>query len=192
MCPSRYAACLGGGVTSGAIPTMPPRSGRAWRLPRLTCSHGWPSPAGGGSGRGSESRHGNAAAGQDDDGHGAPGSRPVGEEVTRAGRAGSIASRDAMWGGRHVPTTPPSPDARIATAPTSGAIRKDPTPATARGSTVRYGHPAIRTPILDAAPACHLPQMREFVGGFRRRAPRSGRIAPPENAPRPLQRVAGV
>jgi hypothetical protein len=34
--------------------------------------------------------------------------------------------------------------------------------------------------------------MRDFVGGFRRRAPLTGPIAPPENAPRSLQSVSSV
>ena len=52
-----------------------------------------------------------------------------------------------------------------------------PTPATAQLSTVREGPPAIRPPILDPAPAWHLPQMREFDGAPGQRVGAGGRMA---------------
>jgi hypothetical protein len=45
------------------------------------------------------------------------------EEKHRAGRGDRIAHRGEGWGGRHVPTTPPSPNARIATAPAPAPLR---------------------------------------------------------------------
>jgi hypothetical protein len=77
-------------VTGGTTRTIPPSSGRRSRPQRPNCSPVWPSPAGGGNGRCSESGHGNAAAGRDDDGHGAPGSRPTGrsEWQSRTARRG--------------------------------------------------------------------------------------------------------
>jgi hypothetical protein len=75
---------------------------------------------------------------------------------------------------------PPSPDTRITTAPASLGLLKQVTPATARVSTVRHGHPAIRAHGMYALlRSTSLPRDNAF----------HARIAPPDFALWPLWSV---
>ena len=87
--------------------------------------------------------HGNTAAGRAEDGRGAPGSRPV-EGRQDTGRTWRQHRKSGRKVGR-ADRTRPLPDARVATAPATGQFEGTrPRPRLA-GSTVRHGHPAIRT-----------------------------------------------